>query len=142
MTHSKYTFGSLVYLERHDGQVALVKHGLRHRLRWGLPGGFGRRRESEVETAVRELKEETSVELDNNQLILLGRYVQTWAAQVDTLYYAQFPVDQELRASNRVEVRAASFFDLDAADRPKLTPETVLALEYIELLKEMGRQGR
>jgi len=55
----------------YEGKILLVKQWLGDG-RWCLPGGGRHRRETAMAGAVRELREETGIEIDETQLVSLG----------------------------------------------------------------------
>src|SRR5664280_1697971 len=57
----KFTVGSLVHIESRTGEILLVQQRLRRGSCWGLPGGFQCPGEDQQQTAIREVREETSV---------------------------------------------------------------------------------
>lgn len=63
--------GSLVIIENKDGKILMQKRTY-PKGKWGLPGGLMELGESTVETAVREVREETNLTVEN--LKLLGVY--------------------------------------------------------------------
>lgn len=54
--------GAAAVILNRDGEVLLVKHSY-GRLNWELPGGVTEDGESVVQTAVREVREETGLEV-------------------------------------------------------------------------------
>ena len=79
-TKAKFTAGSAVLLFDSEDSILLVKSRLHDRGEWGLPGGFQRLRETSRQTAIRETREETGLQLVASELSLLARCRQTWAA--------------------------------------------------------------
>ena len=65
--------GSVVIIKDGEGRILLQKR-THPKGRWGLPGGLMELGESCEETAVREVREETSLETDVNSLKLFGVY--------------------------------------------------------------------
>ena len=63
--------GSLVIIENKDGKILMQKRTY-PKGKWGLPGGLMELGESTVETAVREVREETNLTVE--YLKLLGVY--------------------------------------------------------------------
>jgi ADP-ribose pyrophosphatase YjhB (NUDIX family) len=58
----QFTVGAICLVERHDGKVLLIRQSYRNH--WGLPGGLLRRRESPEAAAVREILEETGLDVE------------------------------------------------------------------------------
>lgn len=60
-----------------EGKILLVKRrSLRGDGQWALPGGFLEKTESTIEGALRELKEETGVDLENRKAAMLSSAVE------------------------------------------------------------------
>lgn len=57
-----FTVGSICVIERADGAILLAR--LSYRNSWGLPGGLLKRGETAAAAAVREVREETSLDVD------------------------------------------------------------------------------
>jgi ADP-ribose pyrophosphatase YjhB (NUDIX family) len=80
-----YTVGSICVIERADGSVLLVR--LSYRRSWGLPGGLLKRGETPEQAAHREVKEESTLEVE-----LVGDpavVVDADAQRVDVVYRAR-----------------------------------------------------
>ena len=56
-----YTVGAICVVERDDGALLLVR--LSYRKSWGLPGGLLKRGESPSDAVLREVREETSIDV-------------------------------------------------------------------------------
>ena len=65
--------GSVVIIKDGEGRILLQKR-THPKGRWGLPGGLMELGESCEETAVREVREETSLDVDIDSLELFGVY--------------------------------------------------------------------
>ena len=61
-----------------EDKVLLVKHNIGH---WGFPKGHMKKNETEVQTAIREVKEETNVDV---QIQEEKRYVEEYYSSEDT----------------------------------------------------------
>ncbi|MFH1822816.1 MAG: NUDIX hydrolase [Patescibacteria group bacterium] len=69
------TAGMLVY---NENKVLLVKHkeGAKHQTGvYGLPAGSVEKNESKINTAIRELKEETGLLADKNKVIKIPNFI-------------------------------------------------------------------
>lgn len=109
------TVGAAAYIVEGEGRVLLVKHAYGHR-NWELPGGAGEVHESPVETAVREVKEETG-------LTVVARHMTgcCYAPENETLHFVFWCEQEEPRAIPRadgVETSACAFWSPDALPRP------------------------
>jgi 8-oxo-dGTP diphosphatase len=80
-----YTVGAICVIERGDGALLLAR--LSYRNSWGLPGGLLKRRETPAEAALREVLEETSIDV-----VLVGDpavVVDAAARRVDVVFRAR-----------------------------------------------------
>lgn len=119
-----YTVGAVCVIERADGAILLVR--LSYRNSWGLPGGLLKRGEAPADAAHREVREESTLDVD-----LVGDpavVVDAPAQRVDVVFRARvadgFDPDSARPASPEiVEVR---WFPSD--DLPDLQFETSNAL--------------
>lgn len=80
-----YTLGAQARIERDDGRVLLVKAA--YRWRWGMPGGLMDAGESPEEAVIREIKEETGLDVvvDPDPIVL----VETTMQRVNFIYRAR-----------------------------------------------------
>jgi ADP-ribose pyrophosphatase YjhB (NUDIX family) len=80
-----YTVGAICVIERADGAVLFVR--LSYRNSWGLPGGLLKRGETPEQAAVREVKEESTldVELVGDPAVV----VDSDAQRVDVVFRAR-----------------------------------------------------
>ncbi len=79
-----YTLGAQARIEREDGRVLLVKAA--YRWRWGMPGGLMDAGESPEEAVIREVKEETGLDVvvEPDPIVL----VETSMQRVNFIYRA------------------------------------------------------
>ncbi len=107
--------GAAAFITDAEGKVLLVKHTY-GRLNWELPGGGGEPNESPVETAVREVREETG-------LIVVARHATGcyYTPENDMLHFV-FACEREeadaLPTPNCAEISACGFWPLEALPRP------------------------
>ncbi|WP_419999103.1 NUDIX domain-containing protein [Streptomyces boninensis] len=72
LLHAKYTVGVTAVVRDDRGQVLLLRHRMWPPDRaWGLPTGYAARGEEFTETAVREVKEETGLDVEPGRLVRL-----------------------------------------------------------------------
>lgn len=72
LRHAKFVVGVTGVVRDADGNVLLLKHRLWPVARpWGLPGGYAKRGESFEETVVREVREETGLDVKVGRLAYL-----------------------------------------------------------------------
>lgn len=63
-TQGKFTVSVAAVISDSDGRVLLLRHAIRPAAGWGLPGGFMAPGEQPEDALRREIREETSLELD------------------------------------------------------------------------------
>jgi 8-oxo-dGTP diphosphatase len=130
---AKCTHGALVIVRNSDDEYLLVRQRLRERNRWGFPGGFLNPAEAPADGAVRELREESGLELATHDLGLVAQYHQPWLrffGHFDHVFVAS--VDkQDLPSRLSVEIRACDWFA--AEDLPELTAATQEALRRLQI---------
>ena len=112
-TSARFTAGSLVIWIDGD-RVLLVRSRYGERV-WGFPGGVMSRREDPVECAVRELREETGVEVAVGDLTLVGCHTQQHARHIDHVYRLVRPSADEAgsNGSDRFEIAEVAWWPLD-----------------------------
>ena len=107
-----YTVGSICVIERADGAVLLVR--LSYRNSWGLPGGLLKRGETPEEAAVREVKEESKldVEVVGDPAVV----VDAEAQRVDVVFRARLApgADPDGAAASSPEIVEVGWFPSDA----------------------------
>lgn len=118
-----------------DNKVLLVKHDIGH---WGLPKGHVEENESEKETAIRETKEETNIDI---KIISEFRKVITYQTKEDTIkdvvFFIGEPINEDTlpQFGEIDEVRFVSFDEafmlLPHADVKEVLKE---AQEYLKLI--------
>ena len=107
--------GAAAFIVDADGRVLLVKHTY-GQLNWELPGGGGESRESPVETAVREVKEETGLTVTAHHMT--GTY---YAPENDTLHFVfwcQREDESALPLPDGAEISECKFWPPQALPRP------------------------
>jgi ADP-ribose pyrophosphatase YjhB (NUDIX family) len=136
---AKWTVGSLVAIFSDDGSILLVQQRGRDNGKWGLPGGFAKRGEDSIDTAIREVAEETGLELARTDCEFVDHYRQPWASHLDHLYTVRLE-GISLAPHRHWEIAGRRWVDLEnPAEQPVLTAETILALEA--LAKRRGSGG-
>lgn len=106
----KFTAGSAVIVT-HEDHVLLLQEQWRDRELWGLPGGFQRRGERTVDTAVRELEEETQIVVDPSELRLISRCKQPFAKHYESLYHYEAIGDRPTVVVARREIHDFRWWD-------------------------------
>jgi 8-oxo-dGTP diphosphatase len=107
-----FTVGSICVIERADGAVLLVR--LSYRQSWGLPGGLLKRGETPEDAARREVKEESTldVEIVGDPAVV----VDAEAQRVDVVFRARLAsgVDPDGAAASSPEIVEVGWFPADA----------------------------
>ena len=119
-----FTVGAICVIERSDGAVLLVRQSYRNS--WGLPGGLLKKGETPVAAAIREVREESTLEVD---LVDDPATVVDAAAQrVDIVFRARpaAGVDPASARPGSPEIVEVAWFP--AGDLPDLQFETSGAL--------------
>jgi ADP-ribose pyrophosphatase YjhB (NUDIX family) len=129
----RYTVGAVTIVRAYapDGtdRLLMVRHP-GHR-GWSLPAGLLDRGEKPVETAVRELREETGVALTVGEVSAADpNVIVHGAGWVDCVYLARVPLDTPLTVDG-AEVRQAAFHPIDKL--PAITTPTAALLSHYGL---------
>lgn len=95
-----------------DNKVLLVKHNVGH---WDFPKGHVEDGETEIETAIREVKEETNIDIEiNNKYRYITRYSPKENVLKDVIYFLGKPLNKETIAQE-TEISEVKFVDIDKA---------------------------
>ena len=97
------------------GRVLLVKHTYGRR-NWELPGGGAEAGESAAETAVREVREETGLQVSVERLA--GVYYEREADMHHFVFVCRQLGDSETPHPDRVEISECRYWPPDALPRP------------------------
>lgn len=126
-TSTKFTAGSLVVWTSAD-RVLLVRSRYGERS-WGFPGGVMSRREEPVECALRELREETGVDVTVDDLMLAGCHTQRRARHIDHVYRLERAPDGVVGTdtSDRFEIAEVGWWPI--AQLPELRREAKRVVE-------------
>ncbi|MEV5271145.1 NUDIX hydrolase [Streptomyces werraensis] len=78
LLHAKFVVGVTGVVRDDEGRVLLLKHRMWPPGRqWGLPSGFARKGEDFRATVVREVKEETGLDVEAGRLVMLDSGLRT-----------------------------------------------------------------
>ncbi len=96
----------------YDGKVLMIKHNKGH---WSFPKGHVENNETEIETAIREVKEETNIDVIPNEKY---RYVETYKTDFDSIkdviYFIAKPTSFKIK-NQEEEVSKAEFVKIEDA---------------------------
>jgi 8-oxo-dGTP diphosphatase len=123
-TSPTYSMGALAVVYRDDGRVLLVRQS--YRPGWALPGGLGAPHERPEVTAVREVREETGLDV-----LLLGEPtvdVDYANRKIDLIYPARPAdgIDPDVAHPASVEIDECRWFSVH--DLPTLQTEAAAGL--------------
>ena len=107
--------GAAAFIVDAEGRVLLVKHTY-GRLNWELPGGGGEVGESPVETAVREVKEETELTVVAEHMT--GCYYTPENEMFHFVFQCRQTEVEALPCPDRTEISECGFWPLDRLPRP------------------------
>ncbi|WP_299542145.1 NUDIX domain-containing protein [uncultured Streptomyces sp.] len=109
LAHAKFMVGVTGVVRNDAGQVLLLKHRMWTPARpWGLPTGFAVKGEEFPQTVVREVKEETGLDVEPGRLV---RLISGYRLRVEVAYEARF-VGGTLEI-DPFEILEARWFDPD-----------------------------
>ncbi|WP_233221115.1 NUDIX domain-containing protein [Streptomyces carminius] len=109
LAHAKFMAGVTGVVRDAEGRVLLLRHRLWHRDRpWGLPTGYAARGETFQDTVVREVREETGLEVRVGELVRLR---SGYRLRMEAAYEAEL-VGGTLRIDPR-EILEARWFPPD-----------------------------
>ncbi|MEU6482948.1 NUDIX domain-containing protein [Streptomyces sp. NPDC046887] len=109
-THATFMVGVTGVVRNDEGQVLLLRHRMWTPERpWGLPTGFARRGEEFGMTVVREVKEETGLDVEPGRLV---RLKSGYRLRVEVAYEARY-VGGTLKLDD-FEIQEARWCDVDA----------------------------
>jgi ADP-ribose pyrophosphatase YjhB (NUDIX family) len=139
VVRAKFTAGSLAHIENSQGKVLLVLPRFGSRGEWSLPGGFHKRQEDALKAAIREVCEETRLELAEGALTFRCQYRQKGASHYDHLYTAVVHSPPARLGPvgwfAKLEVIKVGWFDIrDPQMCPKLNHEAKTALEKLGVI--------
>jgi ADP-ribose pyrophosphatase YjhB (NUDIX family) len=132
-TSPKFTAGSIVvWVDDHRVLLVRSRYGER---RWGFPGGVMSRHEDPVDCAVRELREETGVEVSARELTLVASHTQQHARHIDHVHRLNRPRPSAERwddTADRFEIAEVGWWPVAAL--PALRREAAVLFErYADL---------
>lgn len=95
-----------------NDKVLIIKHNLGH---WDFPKGHVEYDESEEETAIREVKEETNIDISiNNKYRYMTKYSPKENVMKDVIYFLAKPLTKDIKVQEE-EVEIAEFVTFQKA---------------------------
>ncbi len=131
------TAGAAVSVVVQARQLLLIKRGIQpYKGSWGFPGGFQEYGESLEQTAVRETREETGVEVELLRLLGLHYTTDDPRKRVNTAIYLARPLQEDVAVSliPSDDASEAGFFSIDAL------PESIAFEHSRAVLSELLEQ--
>ena len=121
---STFTVSAAAVVVNEAGKILVLHHILRPTTGWGLPGGFIDTHEQPSEAIVRELKEETGININDVRML----YVRTLGRHIEILFAATAEEEGEIRSAEIDHVGWYAFDELPAnlPARDKQTIERLL----------------
>lgn len=124
---------------RQENKVLLVRHKKNGRKYWLLPGGGLEYGETIEDAAIREMKEETNLDVKVGDLLFVCESIPPDRhRQVLNLYYSAGITGGEMRLGNEEILDGLEFWD--TADIEKLTIYPDIKSELVAYLKDGTRQ--
>lgn len=119
-----------------DGKLLVIKNWLGDN-KWHLPGGGRQRNETAIDGAVRELREETSLELDPRQLQDVGKAEYT---AFGLEYNYQVFVTRVAVVPDKVRAQRVEVSEIEWLPPEQLTPENARSdtLRALKMAREVG----
>ncbi len=111
LTQAHFLVGVTAYVFNPAGQILLLHHVFRHRYAWGPPGGWLKRGEDPIAAVIRELREETGLDIR----VHCPLYVQEKDGHLEIIYFATTE-GEPTRLSG--EILEARFYDPRAIPHP------------------------
>lgn len=112
-----------------DGKILLVEE----KGRWGLPKGGQERGESLVETAIRETKEETGLDVKIKELAFITEFFMGSGTHYLQAFYSAIPIGGDLNDIDDEEVISADFFPLsELSERLAFVPRLVPLKQWLK----------
>lgn len=117
-----HTVGAVCFVE-HDGRILVLRQ--HHRPGWTLPGGLVNRGERADEAVVRELREETGLDVEVD--LPIGVVVEPRSRRVDVVFHVVSGAAHDVRpGSEAIEAAWLRPDELGAIDEPTATVLDVL----------------
>lgn len=128
LTQPRFTASAAAVVVDREGKVLLLEHLLRPYSGWGFPGGFIDRGETPEAAVIREVREETGIEITDVRLI----EVRTVDRHLEFIYSARGEGPGEILSSEILDLRWYTAEEVPAGltRRERRILEQVLAGEH------------
>ena len=123
LLNQHFLLGAVAIIADEQGRLLLFHHTYRRRTPWGLPGGWMIRGESPLEAVVREVREESGLAIEAEELLMIG--TAPTRAKLEFVIKARV-VGGSFRPSG--EVDAAQWYALDQLPTLPRFQRDILAL--------------
>lgn len=135
LKNKKYEKSCGVIVVNDNNQILLVKHNLGH---YGFPKGHMEKGESEIETAIREVKEETNIDVsiyEDKRYII--NYDTNYNTNKDVIYFLGYPKNQNTIPQEK-EISEALWIDIDEVSNYLEFPN-IISLWNNTIIKEIKK---
>lgn len=132
LTQASFTVSATVFIRNSEGRLLLLDHTIRPSSGWGLPGGFLESGEQPAAAVLREVREETGLELKGLRLV----QIHTTGSHIEILFAAASDGEVTLRQG---EIKGFGWFQVDQlpADMGRAQKERIVRL-FAELFEKPG----
>ncbi|AKU15330.1 NUDIX hydrolase [Luteipulveratus mongoliensis] len=128
-----FSMGAVALIE-YDGRILALRQT--HRRGWSLPGGLVDRGELPAQTVVREVAEETGLQVTSGDIF--ASVVDPEVRHVDIIYRVQCDTEPAVHVAS--EARAAAWFAVDELPEPDMPTRRILAaIRAAHVVPEPGR---
>ena len=123
-----------------QGKILLVKHRKENRIYWVLPGGEKEFRESLIECAKREVKEELNLLIDIRKLLYVVDVKLKNLDIIDFFFLGKI-ISGNLKLKKDKRVKDFHYFDILKLDNVNLLPKIAdfLKEDYLKKFKDGGK---
>jgi len=125
LLYARYRLGAAAVIVNGQGEVLLVQHNYA-RQDWTLPGGAADPRESITETALREVREETGLEVVAEHVT--GLYYEADLDMLNIVFWCVTPDGRFDLRPGKGEISRCAFWPPDALPRP-ISDYTLLRIQ-------------
>lgn len=129
-TQHTFTVSAAAVITRSDGRILILKHAIRPRWAWGIPGGFIEHGESPDAGLRREIKEETGLQLSEVRMLFL----RTLGGHIEMIFKAKAEGEPVIDGSEITDVGWFAAEDLpeEMSSHDKVLIERVIRGDFGE----------